>query len=237
MAKFYAVKNGRINGIFNTWEECKAQVDGYSGAEFKSFTDREAAKAYVTGIAAPARKKHRAAPSASKKYKSAPDTAQKKCPSEAEKNISTVKDISSVKGVSSVTAYTDGSYNAATGEFSYGLVILNGEGELCFNEKFTDPELAAMRNVAGEILGAQAAMRFCVANGIGELNLYYDYIGIEKWCLGKWKTNRTGTIAYKRYYKSIKDKLHVNFYKVKGHSNDKYNDMADMLAKQALGIG
>ena len=28
----------------------------------------------------------------------------------------------------------------------------------------------------------------------------------------------------------------VHFVKVKGHSNDKYNDMADQLAKKALGI-
>ena len=34
----------------------------------------------------------------------------------------------------------------------------------------------------------------------------------------------------------MKDKLHVRFIKVKGHSNDKYNDMADMLAKEALGL-
>ena len=30
---------------------------------------------------------------------------------------------------------------------------------------------------------------------------------------------------------------HRNFVKVKGHSNDTYNDMADELAKEALGIG
>lgn len=45
-----------------------------------------------------------------------------------------------------------------------------------------------------------------------------------------------GTKAYKAFYDGIKDKLHVRFIKVKGHSNDKYNDMADMLAKEALGL-
>ena len=29
---------------------------------------------------------------------------------------------------------------------------------------------------------------------------------------------------------------HLEFRKVKGHSNDKYNDMVDELAKEALGI-
>ena len=65
----------------------------------------------------------------------------------------------------------------------------------------------------------------------------YDYEGIAKWCTGEWKTKKEGTAAYKRFYDGIKDRLQVRFVKVKGHSNDEYNDMADMLAKSALGIG
>ena len=36
--KFYAVKEGRSTGVFASWAECKKQVDGYSGAKYKSFT-------------------------------------------------------------------------------------------------------------------------------------------------------------------------------------------------------
>ena len=68
------------------------------------------------------------------------------------------------------------------------------------------------------------------------LDLYYDYEGIEKWCTGEWKTNKRGTIDYKEYYNSVKDVLDVRFIKVKGHSGDKYNDMADSLAKAAAGV-
>ncbi len=35
--KFYAVKKGKKPGIYKSWDECKAQVDGYSGAVYKSF--------------------------------------------------------------------------------------------------------------------------------------------------------------------------------------------------------
>ena len=46
-------------------------------------------------------------------------------------------------------AYVDGSYHIGTKEFSCGAVLfLNGE-ELHFSERFTDPDLAEMRNVAG----------------------------------------------------------------------------------------
>ena len=30
-----AVRNGRHTGIFHTWEECRKEVIGYSGAEYK----------------------------------------------------------------------------------------------------------------------------------------------------------------------------------------------------------
>ena len=42
--KFYVVWKGRKAGVFNTWEECSAQVTGFNGAEYKSFENREAAE-------------------------------------------------------------------------------------------------------------------------------------------------------------------------------------------------
>ena len=51
-----------------------------------------------------------------------------------------------------------------------------------------------------------------------------------------WKTNKDGTKAYKAFYESLAGKLKVNFHKVKGHSGDRYNDEADKLAKDQLGI-
>ncbi len=139
-------------------------------------------------------------------------------------------------GTDKITAYVDGSYNVATGEYSYGAVIFSGNEKLCFSDKFDDPELATMRNVAGELEGAMKAMRFAVSAGAKELDIYYDYEGIEKWCTGAWKTNKDGTKAYKAFYESLSGKLKVNFHKVKGHSGDLYNDEADKLAKAALGI-
>lgn len=136
-----------------------------------------------------------------------------------------------------LTAYVDGSYDHGRKEYSYGMVLKEKEGELYFAQKYADPELAAMRNVAGEIKGSQKAMEYALANDYEKLAVYYDYEGIAKWCTGEWKTKKEGTTAYKRFYDGIKDRLQVRFIKVKGHSNDEYNDMADMLAKSALGIG
>eukprot|EP00111_Clytia_hemisphaerica_P014499 TCONS_00042691-protein len=48
--KVYAVKTGRKKGLFETWEECSEQVNGYKGAEYKGFKTKEEAEKYFQGI-------------------------------------------------------------------------------------------------------------------------------------------------------------------------------------------
>ncbi|QIZ76701.1 ribonuclease H family protein [Ferrimonas lipolytica] len=45
MAKFYVVWKGRKSGIYTDWNSCKAQVDGFAGARYKSFKTEAEAKA------------------------------------------------------------------------------------------------------------------------------------------------------------------------------------------------
>ena len=195
--KFYAVKKGKCVGIYNTWDECKSQVNGFSGAEYKSFLTMDEAKEYVYG-----------------------------------KKEIVIRDESNL-----VEAYVDGSYEHCIREYGSGVVILkNGEVQKTYSEKGNEESLVTMRNVAGEIEAAKLAMSYCLDNNIENLVLYFDYEGIQKWCTGVWKTNKTGTIDYKKYYDSIKDKLNVKFVKVKAHSGDKYNEEADKLAKKAIGL-
>lgn len=51
-----------------------------------------------------------------------------------------------------------------------------------------------------------------------------------------WKTNKEGQPPIKLITDEAKTKVSVRFQKVTGHSGDKYNDYADKLAKQALGL-
>jgi ribonuclease HI len=42
--KYYAVWKGHHTGIFESWEDCKAQIKDFQGAQYKSFLTFEAAK-------------------------------------------------------------------------------------------------------------------------------------------------------------------------------------------------
>lgn len=45
---YYAVKKGKNIGIFESWDECKENTNGYKGALYKSFKTRNEAEQYLT---------------------------------------------------------------------------------------------------------------------------------------------------------------------------------------------
>lgn len=139
-------------------------------------------------------------------------------------------------GENSTYAFVDGSFNKATHTYGYGGFLVTDHEKYVLQGADNDAEMATMRNVAGEIKGAEAAVKKAIELGIKELVIYYDYMGIEMWATGAWKRNKAGTIAYHEYIMSVKDKIKLTFVKVKGHSGVEGNEEADMLAKQAVGI-
>ena len=205
-SKYYAVKKGKVPGIYLSWNDCKAMVDGYQGAVYKSFKNIEEAEKFITG----------------------------------EKIISGMK--ASGKNTSesgetcSTYAFVDGSFNKATHTYGYGGFLVTDNEKYVLQGADNDAEMATMRNVAGEIKGAEAAVKKAIELGIKELVIYYDYMGIEMWATGAWKRNKAGTIAYHDYMMSVREQIKLTFVKVKGHSGVEGNEEADKLAKQAVGI-
>lgn len=133
-----------------------------------------------------------------------------------------------------IIAYVDGSYDINEKTYSYGVVIFTTEGKETYSGREDNELFVEMRNVSGELRGAIEAMELAISKGKEILYLHFDYTGIEQWAVGNWKTNKEGTKKYKEFYDSIKDKLKVEFIKVKAHSGDKYNEEADKLAKEAI---
>ena len=194
MAKYYAVKKGHKPGIYTSWDECKKQVEKFSGAVYKSFTSLEDAKNFIK--------------------------------LEEEKIVDY-----------GLIAYVDGSYNIKTKEYGFGCILIEGQKVIKELSGKGDKEaLVSMRNVAGEILGSLAAMKFALENGYPGVCIYYDYEGIEKWANGLWRANKIGTQNYQKLDNEYRKKINISFIKVLAHSGDFFNERADKLAKKAVGI-
>lgn len=236
--KYYAVRQGRVPGVYTTWADCEKQVKGFGGAIYKSFSTEAEARAFVedSGLSlSDFMSAHKSESKSSKGVKSK-SISSRLVSSRAQNKVSTSIVKPDFTHRNHVVAYIDGSYNKGTNTVGAGGVIfLNGNRET-FSFPSTDELYTAFWNVAGELLAAMYVMKYAVVRGVSECSLYYDYMGIEMWATKGWKRNNALTQQYAAFYDSIKDRVRVHFHKVAAHTGDTYNEMADALAKQGAGI-
>ena len=173
--KFYAVRQGRVPGVYTTWSDCEKQVKGYGGAIYKSFSTEVEARAFVenSGLSL-------------SDFMSAKNS-ELKLPQEVKfksKNSRPIVSSSSIQSKVSanvvkpdfttpnyMVAYIDGSYNKETNTVGAGGVIfLNGKRKT-FSFPSTDERYTSVWNVAGELLAAMHVMKSDVDNGISECSL------------------------------------------------------------------
>ena len=134
-----------------------------------------------------------------------------------------------------LVAYVDGSFNPSVNKFAYGCVLIKEDGsieEICGSG--TDPEALKQRNVSGEMVASMLAVKYALKFGYSSIDIYYDYSGIECWVTGAWKAKNALTQSYRDWMQERQSRIKISFFKVAAHTNDKYNEQADRLAKQGL---
>lgn len=216
MAKFYSVFKGKsgIPKILTSWDECKKEVIGCKGAIYKSFKTMDEAKQFILL-----------------------NVEGKSGIKKSKINECKEKDSEEILDDNALVIYVDGSFSLEKKNFSYGLVATkNGEVIYEDNGAGNDEKAVPLRNVSGEVLGSMKAVEYAIENGYREVNIVYDYQGIESWAIGTWKRNNEITSNYHDFIQEKMKEINIKFKKVKGHSGDKFNDRADALAKSALGI-
>lgn len=194
---YYAVKNGRVCGIYETWLECEQQIKNFSGAIFKSFSTRKEAENFINHDS---------------------------------------KLVNNKQDINKVYIYTDGSYDVSQPEYaSYGVIVVKNDKILTsFSGVVTDNY--SSRNITGEVFGVIKATKWAIKHKYSTISIYHDYIGLSEWYK---QTFHPKTAIAKYYVKTMQEltlqsNIDIKFIKVKSHSNDKWNEQADLLAKQAL---
>jgi ribonuclease HI len=273
MAKvtYYAVRKGKIPGVYNTWAECESNVKGFPGAEYKKFGTEDAAREYIDVEKSNTTPKAvNTAPSntnktsqqllsdeelsnmQSKAYASLdwmrdngllqPDTydAAKSQVDESIANKKNYRNLVSGKSFEVQTkhadVFVDGSYNADTNEYGYGVYMKYGNNKqiLCGRGECQE----GGRNIEGEVEAARAALAHIVLHtDCTSVTLYHDYQGIGSWADKDWKANKYYTVEYAAFVNNLRDKgLEIDFQHVDGHTGVRGNEYVDKLAKISCDI-
>lgn len=224
--KYYAVRKGHKQGIFDSWELCKQSVDGYSGAEYKSFSSIEAARGYLnTDMVL---------------QNNDIDVIDKDINKDNDKDNKILKAVQALPKVSedTLTVFVDGSFDKKTFRYAFGCVIITPKGEITEESGTGDHESAkTARNVAGELMGTMYAVKWAVERNYKNIIIYHDYEGIAKWYQNSWKAQSYCAVEYIKFMDKFRSHINIEFIKVEAHTGVTLNELADSLAKNALAEG
>jgi ribonuclease HI len=137
--------------------------------------------------------------------------------------------------------YTDGSCLGNPGPGGWAFVHVRDQGVTCRSS----PSYGETTNNIMELTAIIKALEYALKNEEKEVVIYsdsnYSIKGIKewlpKWVDNNWKTSNNKNVKNVEYWKDYKalydrfEKVELNY--VKAHNGDKYNEMADKLAKIA----
>lgn len=230
--KFYAVKKGRKPGIYRTWDEAKKQIDGFSGAEYKSFSQITDATDYLNWNKE----------TQGSEIKRDEDTLQ----NAIKKIVTTSKTQNKPDDDYFATIYTDGG-TRNTGVYKGGHVKKTDKAAWAYRIEWDDQEVHGAGGEYGatnnkmEQTGFINALKKLMELGFNEKKLLFvldsQYVlnAINKGWLKGWKKRSwkkaNGQLANKAEWQEI-DRLltnfpHADFEWTKGHANNAGNEFVD----------
>lgn len=248
--KYYAVKKGRVPGVYRTWEEAKAQVEGYSGAQYQAFdqimdaiafaqiSDRDRSDAFENAL----RQIHQKSSSPKPNSNAANPPVRKPAqPLHPKNHVSQAK-----TGSYAATIYTDGG-SRNTGVHVGGHVKKTDKAAWAYliqtpSKRYHDSggEYGATNNKMEQTAVIQALRRL-LALGLNDEKLLFvldsKYVlnAINKRWLWKWEKNgwkkSGGVLKNAAQWQQIAGLLHqfsqTEFVWTKGHAGNQGNEFVD----------
>jgi ribonuclease HI len=237
--QYYAVRIGREPGIYRTWEECKAQVDGYAKAQYKGFGSLDEAEAYLGN--ARTNKPDCPKPSGDKPFNPPGAPKKKRGTVRSDDETKAIKMLETNDGLKHVVIYTDGACLGNPGPGGYGVVLLHGKDREEFSSGFRLTTNNRMEMLAC-IVGLQTLKQPCAVTLYSDSQYVINSMTkgwAQRWKKNRWKRNGENVPNADLWEKMLElcDKHKVRFNWVRGHAGNKENERCDQLARQAaLGL-
>lgn len=235
--KFYVVWQGRKPGIYNDWNSCKAQVDKFAGAKYKSFPTQAEAQAAFGGV-----------PSAVSKSGSTKSSAVKPAKSAVSAKPNSVKTYTAAEVEvydAKIKIFTDGGCDPNPGKAGSGMAVYDNNqiSSLWYglynpmgtnNTAELNALYQAMLFAKDELEQGKSVVIFCDSK--------YSIQCITQWAAGwqkkGWKKSggeiKNLNLIKEMFalYESLKSKLAIKH--VNGHVGVEGNELADRMSILAI---
>ncbi|QGU95818.1 ribonuclease HI [Clostridium bovifaecis] len=134
--------------------------------------------------------------------------------------------------------YVDGSYNANTEKYSYGLVAVRKDVvEYIESDSSKDASKKNIRQIAGELQGAIRGVEYALRKGEKKVVIFHDYEGISHHATGFWERREESSIQYYNKMNGLMNSgIEVIFVKVDSHTGDLFNELVDEKCKEEIEI-
>ena len=131
-------------------------------------------------------------------------------------------------------AFVDGSYEKFSKTYGSGIAVLDLEKDTVEEHKEAGIDKWDQWNIVGEVEASKYAIKLAKEKGMKRLCIYHDLKNLSLWASGSWQAKNEYTQDYVRYIEEYSKDVDITFVKVKGHSANRYNDIADRLAREAI---
>ena len=138
-----------------------------------------------------------------------------------------------------VIIYTDGACSGNPGPGGYGAILMyeNNKKEISGGSKQTTNNIMEITAVVEALRLLKFACDVDVYSDSSYVVNAIEKKWIEKWQRNGWKTSSKEPVKNKELWEELDlliKKHNVKFIKVKGHSDNKYNNRCDELARNAI---